>query len=197
MDDEPNPYAAPEAPLDKPAVISTELVEPLVFRGCLGETDVVEMQRCQGRLLIGRPIRWLAVVVATVLAAGCLASILLIGPHVATVVVLFALVYLVVVFPFERTWHVRRHYRRHAAKYLETRVSLSESRVSIENEAIMSESRWDLVGVIADTPSGLLFCNTARQAMFWLPARLFEGNTLREQVLSLAKRKGVRVQRIA
>jgi hypothetical protein len=169
--------------------------QPLLFRNRLSETDAVNLLRCRDRLLFRRSIRWLAGGFVTFLAALCLGSILIMGPYVVSVLWLVTCVALLFT-PFERTWQARRHYRRHVGEYRDTQISLSEDRVAIENDAVKSEFRWQLVGVIADTPAGLLFCNSARQALIWLPARLVEGNGLREQILKLAESKGVRVQRL-
>jgi hypothetical protein len=175
-------------------VRSTE-VEPLEFRYRLGETDVVDLQRCYDRLMVGRPIRRLVVIFATVLAALCLWSILAMGPRITSVLMLVAWAYLLLVLPFERDWHARWRYRRRVAEFLETQVTLSEDRVATENESGRSDFRWGLVGLIADVPAGLLFCNKDRRPLFWLPGRLFEGNRQREQVLTLAKCNQVRIQR--
>lgn len=170
---------------------------PLVFRGRLSENDALDLQRCHDLLVFRRSIRWLGRGVAALVVVLCLAFVLVIGPHVVPVLMLAASAYLLFGLRFERAWQIRRHYRRNAARYYETQVALSADRVTFENEAIKSEFRWEVVGIIADAPAGLLFCNTARQVLFWLPARLFEGNRLREQALALAERNGVRVQRLA
>lgn len=171
-------------------------VEPLVFRDRLSETDVVDFQQCLDRLLVRRSIRWLLGGSVTLLAALCLGSILIMGPHVVTVVVLIVWAYLLFGLPFERAWQARWHYRRHAAEYLETQVTLSLDHVTIVNEDLRSEFRWRYVRLVADAPAGIMFCDSARRSLFWLPARLFQGNGLREQVLTLAKCKGVYVQRL-
>ncbi len=76
-------------------------------------------------------------------------------------------------------------------------MTLSDKRVAIENSACQSEFDWKLVGIVVYTPDGLMFCNQARQVLFWLPKRLFEGNSLREQVLDLATRNGVTIRRLS
>jgi hypothetical protein len=129
------------------------------------------------------------------LAVICLWAIVQQGPHVVTVGVLVACAYLLLL-PWERVWAAQRNYWVHEAEHLETRVSLAADRVSMENEAFRSDFGWVLVGVVADTLHGLLFCNRARQPLFWLPQRLLEGNYGREQVLDLAASNGVPVRRL-
>jgi len=177
---------------------------PLVFRGRLTEDDLVDIQWCVDRLVVRRSVRWLACGTATLLAALCLAALAFsrsmrsevpLPLLVSTLVVWSFWVYGLFLLPRERRWSARRHYRRRAGDYLDTLVSLSEDRVAIENEVMKIALRWEAVGLIVDVPAGLLFCNAARQMLFWLPDRLLEDGRSRERVLALAGDHGVLVQR--
>jgi hypothetical protein len=177
---------------------------PLTFRGRLTEDDLVAIQWCADRLAVRRPIRWLACGMATLLAALCAAALAFSrgmrsevpSPLLVTaLMVWFIWVYLLFLLPRERAWMARRHYRRRAGEYLDTQVALSGDRVAIENDVMRSEMRWEAVGLILDVPAGLLFCNAVRQMLFWLPDRLLEDGRSRERVLSLARDRGVLVQR--
>jgi hypothetical protein len=119
------------------------------------------------------------------------------GAYFVITIGIYLWCYLSVMSPGAQAWLARRRYRRNPAKFLESRVTLSADCVAIENEVSRSEFRWELVGLIVDAPSGLMFCNTARQALFWLPNRLFEDNNLRGQVLALGESNEVRLQRLA
>jgi hypothetical protein len=169
---------------------------PLLFRGRLTEADVVEIRRCHDLVLIRRSIRWLARGFAILLAGLLVWFMVEKGPNVISVVVLTVCLYLLFVLPYERAWSARRHYRRHAADYLETEVRLTPDRVSIANDAYRAEFVWRRLGGLAEARSGILFYDQAYQAVVWLPARLLEGNELRAQVLALATGNGVRVSRV-
>jgi hypothetical protein len=172
--------------------------QPLVFVGRLDETDVVHIRRYSDYLLLRRSIRWVAGTCATILAAPCAWGIVRIGPDVLSVSVLVAWAYLLFVLPFEREWSARRQFRRRAAEYLETKVTLSAGRVALETEEYKSEFVWRHIGVVAETPHGLLFCNTARQVLFWLQERLFADPDAgkREKALQRARDNGVSIRQL-
>jgi hypothetical protein len=169
---------------------------PLVFRGRLSLEDVTHVRRYHDRILLRKPLRWVVGLFATALAVVCTSAMFLIGPHPAAVAVILAWLCLLLL-PWERRWRARRHCRKHPEEYLETQVALTEDRVSIENEALRSEFQWKVVGLVCDTPQGLLFCDRAFRALFWLPARLFDGSQPREAVLELTARNAVRVRRLS
>lgn len=166
---------------------------PLVFRGLLTEADVADMRWCHDRVLVRPSVQWLARGFAAVLAALLTAFMVAKGPNVFVILSVVACGYVVFVLPYERCWQARRHYRRHANDYLETEVRLTPDRVLIGNDDHCSEFAWRLVGLIAESESGLLFCNLGGQMLFWLPARLFDGNMQWARILDMAESNGVRV----
>jgi hypothetical protein len=170
-------------------------IEPITFHGRLTEADAVDIQRCHDLLVVRRSIRRVVIGLATFLAALSLGAIAVRGylgletplaPQVVTVVVLIGWAYLIFGLPLERASQARCAYRRHAADHLETEITVSLDRLIIVNESMRSEFRWRLVKLIVDAPAGTMFCNATRQPLIWLPTRLFAGNQLREQVLTLA-----------
>ena len=181
----------------EPSTVGT----PLVFVGRLDEADAAFMRRYHDLLLIGRPVRWAGGVVLTLLAAVAVWWTLAWGEFewwswlvAAWFVAAWSLLLLLI--PPVRGWEARRHYRKHAADYLETRVSLGDNRVEIENPMNASSFQWKAVGLVADTPEGLLFCNQALQVFFWLPERVLSADHLRERVLALVRVSGVSVRRL-
>ncbi len=179
-------------------------VEPIVFNGRLNEADVGDLLWYLTRVEVPRLKRWLVGGLATgMVVSGILLTRIMIerdtrlGAYFVVLLGIFLWCYLLVLTPGWQAWLARRSYRSDPAKFLESRVTLSADWVTIENEVSKSEFRWELVGLIVDTPAGLMFCNTARQALFWLPNRLFEDNNVRGQVLALGESKKVRLQRIA
>lgn len=180
------------------------VVEPLVFRGRLSEADVGNLQWYLTRVVVPRRVIWLVGSLATsIVVLGLILTRLLFerdtraGAYLVIAIGVYLWCYLVVMSPGVQAWLARRRYRRNPGMFLESQVTLSADRVALENEVARSEFRWELVGLIVDTPSGLMFCNTARQVVFWLPNRLFEENNLREQVLALGESHAVRLKRFA
>lgn len=171
----------------------------LVFVGRLTEDDAVNLNRCYRRLVrrsdfwINLGLLFLAAVGLLVVAPGLrIVSLWLTAAFIAGSV--FLIVCGLYLTPPAYDWRVRRAYRRKAEEYLETQVTLTPDKVGMENDDHRSEFRWKLVEVVVDSPAGLLFCNKNRQALFWLPDRIFEGGHLRQRVLALAERNAVRVQ---
>jgi hypothetical protein len=167
--------------------------EAICFRGRLTEDDFVALQREADRLRCNPSIQWLQWGLVTGCAAFVAWRMVESGPAVFGFVVLAAWAILIIE-PLSRPWRVRRQYRARAGDILETEVSLTADRVAFVNDRVGVEMTWKLIGGIVDTPNGaLLFYNENRQPLLWLPPRLFEGNGLRDRVLSLAAANGVRV----
>ena len=176
----------------------------LVFQGVLTEDDVVAIWRYVDRLQAGSWLRRLvfgltAFTIALLLWAVALSLWMGLGMpwylQAAVAVASLLLAYPLLGRDSGIARLARRYYRRHATRFLKTEVTLAADRVAIINEALRSELRWSLVGLVASTPAGLLFCNEARQPLFWLPERVLEDDH-RSDVLALAEAQGVRVRRI-
>jgi hypothetical protein len=178
---------------------------PLVFRGRLEEEDIVNMKNCQIRLVVNNKTRWLVGGLGTfLLGLGILfvtsgffterdtRLIALFIPLIG----LFLLGYLVFLSPGWQARLARRGYRRLAGQFRESQVTLTAGRVTVESDAMRTESRWEMVSLVADTPAGLLFLGAGGHAWFWLPNRVLEGDETRGQVLALAESNGVRVRRV-
>jgi len=92
---------------------------------------------------------------------------------------------------------VARHYRRHPDQYVESTVALSEDSVSVANVNFDMRLRWKQLRTVVSTRRGLLFLLPPQQPLCWLPQRLFEGNTKKEQILDLARQHNVPVKELA
>src|SRR5262249_40222675 len=103
---------------------------------------------------------------------------------------------LVIVPPLAQRGQVEQHYRQYEKDYLESRVVLTPERIYTENAARRMDYVWKLVTLICNTPEGLMFLS-GNLCAFSLPRRLFEGNDLREQVLELAERNGVKIRKLS
>lgn len=155
----------------------------LVFVGRLTEEDVVWMAHYQNLLAFRRPFRWLAMAGVTLFAGvGIWWSLLWENPRIA-VQFLLIWIFLVAILPLGYKRYVRYYYRKHEEQYLETRVCLGDERITIENESFSSSYQWKLFGFVVDTAQGLMFFGPDGQAWFFLPERLFEDLSLREEVL--------------
>ncbi len=173
--------------------------DPLVFRCSLTEDDYVNKSRLVSNLVIRPAIRWLALGFWTFVATICLMSIA-VAEHMPLEALLILLGFpitwplAVVALMLHPGWLARRYYRRNREHCLETKITITKDLVLIENIDHRIESRWNLCGAVIDHPTGLLFCSHRRQPLFWLPARLFEGNDLRDRALSLAAQNSVTVR---
>jgi hypothetical protein len=96
--------------------------------------------------------------------------------------------------PAQRRWAARRYYRRHPETFKDTEVTLTASRLTIDNELQNTSFAWKLVGVVGDAREGLLFCNKVWQPLFWLPQRLFECPETRRRVLQLVEMNNVQIR---
>jgi hypothetical protein len=175
---------------------------PLVFQGRLTLADVLCIRRYEEQLVVSRPLLMFARIFFTSVVALGLVGMLLQKPEARKapewvgVVAFVIFAYFLFLFSLQQRWMIRHQYRKNEAAYLETRVRLTEDRVAFENEAHRTDFQWQRVGLVVDAPEGLMFRNQARQTLFWLPQRLFEGNDLREQVLSLAARNGAPIREL-
>jgi hypothetical protein len=169
----------------------------LVFRGKLPQQDVVDIQRYRDFLLLGKGLRRVAacllIGISLLFAIGMflgkptVGGIVLLGAWIAWVY--GALVY----YPMYRLRRVRQHYRSHADSYHESTVTLSPEHMSIDNPSVQSRFDWKRVGVVADTPAGLLFCAADLHVYFWLPQRLLTADA-RQLVIAWAEQNNVKVR---
>jgi len=176
---------------------SLSVAAPLSFQGRLTLDDVVNIARYQSLLQIGKSVRWLWKGFAFFLAGICTLNMVINQYFFVNGSIFIALLFFVFVVPWDLRRQVKNNYRKHQNGYLETRVILTPDRIYLENALHRHDSVWAMIGLICNTPEGLLFCDAANRINFWLPQRLFEGNDLRVQVLELAERNGARVRKMS
>jgi hypothetical protein len=88
-------------------------------------------------------------------------------------------------------------YRRHPEQFIESTVTLTDNSLVVSNADMDLRLNWNQLRSIIATPRGVLFLAPPYQALFWLPRRLFDGNTYREAILRLADQHSVQIKRIA
>ncbi len=166
----------------------------LEFVGRLLEADIRNIWY-YGTFVVCRSLfLWIfAVIVVVVALLGTLAALLderfRTVPFITAVCVLLTMI----AAPFADYRFAIRRYRKRADEYLETRVTLTPARVAIENDSFRTEFGWKLIGVVADTPQGMLFCNQHFLTLFWLPERVLTGEHGRNELRTLLAQTKVRV----
>ena len=173
----------------------------LVFVGRLLEADI----RCMwwyGTLVACRSLfcralfLWVFGVAAIVGAlvgtvAALLDECLRTVPFITSVCVLWV----IIIAPYADFRFAVSRYRKRSDEYLETRVTLTQDRVAIENASFRTEFGWKLIAVVADSREGMLFCGSNYHALFWLPERVLGGDQGREQLRMLLELSKVRVRK--
>jgi hypothetical protein len=165
--------------------------DALVFRGSLTEEDVVSLQRYRDMLLIRRPFRTLAKLVAATMGIVMIWFMVEEGWDSFAALFLAGCAY-VFILPVERRWRARRFFRQNPDNHLETEAQLTASRVSIADECHQTVFAWKLLTGVMDTPEGVMFY-AETDPVLWLPARWLDGYGYREQVLGLACDNGIPV----
>jgi len=170
----------------------------LSFTGTLTLQDTLDLHHYRSLLVVRRSIRWLLAIFSLLI----IAVVLVAGVHShfgwPSYVILAVFVYfLFSCFGLDGRLRVARHYRRHPDQYVESTVALSEDSVSVANVNFDMRLRWKQLRTVVSTRRGLLFLLPPQQPLCWLPQRLFEGNTKKEQILDLARQHNVPVKELA
>jgi hypothetical protein len=171
--------------------------EPLSFTGTLTLQDTLDLRHYRSLLVIRRPIRWLLATFSLLI----ISLVLVAGFHSHFTWPSYVILAVCVYFPFgcfalERL-RVARYYRKHPDEYVECTVALSEDSVSVANVNYDMRLRWNQLRSVVSTRRGLLFLLPPQQPLCWLPQRLFDGNTKKQQILELARKQNVPVKQMA
>jgi hypothetical protein len=175
---------------------SLDALLPLVFEGRIKTMDIFNIWRYRGRLLFPRLYRWVISLLLTLLV---IAGLWWWSPQWWWMVVLGLLVVWVgflFLWPSEVYRAAQRHYRKFQTHYRDTRITLGQDQIEVEDKLAQSHFQWDLINLVAATPEGLLFLYRAKEPIVWLPRRLLEGTDLRNQVLDLVASKGVPIRNL-
>jgi hypothetical protein len=158
----------------------------LVFQGRLTEDDWVAMHIWMHKARSSRVVYWIALVFFSGLIAllTFVAIEGLIEAYYPLVAVLLMVVTLL--FPAYKRTMLRNQYRANESMILECTVELSSDSIGISNDLSSSTLSWDVIGMVFDTPDGLIFTFKTGLILFFLPQRVLDSEGIAEEVLSLA-----------
>jgi hypothetical protein len=168
----------------------------LSFTGKLTLQDTLDLHHYRSLLVVRRSVRWLVTAVSLLI----ITAVVLAGIQSHFTWPLYFIIALFGYFPLSfllDRLRVARYYRRHPDKYVESTVDLGEDIISVENVNYQTRLRWNQLSRVVSTRRGLLFVLPPYQPLCWLPQRLFEGNSKKEQILNLAQHHDVRIKRLA
>ena len=170
--------------------------EPLSFTGKLTLQDALDLHHYRSLLIVRRSVRWLLTgvslfIITLVVFAG-------VASHFTWPLygIIAFFVYLPLIFFFDRI-RVAWYYRRHPDKYVESTVALEDDAISVQNINVQMRLGWSQLCSVVSTRRGLLFVLPPHQPLCWLPQRLFETNTKKEQIFDLARKHNVAVKQLA
>lgn len=159
---------------------------PISLTGRLSLEDLLDIHRLHSRLVIRTSIR---VLMATV-SLGIAALLVLAGRKAGFTAGTYLFLGLCAYFPFgwwlEKKISIRCAYRRAPEKFIDHTATFTTDSISLSSPKAETRLAWDQIGFIAATPRGLLFLLHPHSVWFWLPARLFSGNSNRDAILELA-----------
>ncbi len=165
---------------------------PFIFRGRLNATDIGQIAWYRYQVLYRRPLR-----VATLFVLLAVIPVAIWWDEGYAIAAVGGWFWALFLTPRVVVGYAQTQYRKNTAGYLESTVVISDAGAVIENAIASSSFRWAAVGLVADTPRGLLFLATNAAFLFWLPPRAFEGDEHRERVRDALVRWGVHVRNVA
>lgn len=171
--------------------------EPISFTGKLSQPDFVDIHSICFRVMIRFSIRC----VLAVLSAAIAAFIIVNGIQRHFVLTSYILLVVCAYFPFG--WWilgrmaVNRRYWRVRDKLVDNTVTFTNESVFLNSTATDVRLNWDQLEFVVLTPRSLLFFVQPRQVWFWLPQRLFEGNTYKDSIITLLNEHKIQIRRMA
>jgi hypothetical protein len=94
-------------------------------------------------------------------------------------------------------YRVRRHFTKNREKFIDHTVSFTEDSVSCSSAVSDVRLNWDQISTVVDAPRGLLILLPQNSIWFWLPQRLFDGNSLRDSILELSIKHSIPIRKMA
>lgn len=168
----------------------------IVLTGKLTAEDIADMDRYYYRAVFSWPYRILMGTVSVFVAGLVLFGNL----GISSVPVSVCILTLCAHFPFGwlllRRCKTRRHYYRRALRSQECTITFTSATISIAFVETELRLPWKQFAPLLLTPRGLLFLLQPRESLFWLPNRLFEGNTLKAEVLTLALENNLAIREV-
>jgi hypothetical protein len=172
-------------------------MEPISFTGTLSLKDAVNLNHYLFRYIVDWPVRILMAATSAIVAT----LIIWAGREGHFTFFMFVVLLLCAYFPFgwilHRRFAVWWYYRRHSDQYIEHTVTITNDSISTSSTRADMRLNWDGLKAIISTGRGLLFIVPRHSAWFWLPQRLFDNNSKKEQILEVAREHNVRIERMA
>ena len=170
---------------------------PLSFTGTLTLNDALDLDHYLFRYMVDWPVRILMAVISALIAALFIFVVRLQNLTFTLWLILLLCAYCPFGWILHRRVKVWWSYRRHRDQYIEHTATITNESISISSTRADVRLNWDSLKAIVMSPRGLLFIVPPHSAWFWLPQREFEGNAKKEQILEIAHKHRVRVERMA
>ena len=171
-------------------------VEPITFTGRLTYEDLLEVHRIRWRFEASRRLG-----VRGALWTACLVALIFhVNDHADEPLWVPLGIILIGCLPW-----TRREYRRLSERWKlrrqkdrleEATAIFTDDSVALSDETSGVRLAWRRLAAIVATPRGILFLTPPQQTWFYLPQRLFDGNSHRDDILASAGAKGVRIFRL-
>jgi hypothetical protein len=170
---------------------------PISLTGRLSLEDLLDIHRYHSRIVIRTSIRILMAAVSL----GIAALLVFAGRKTGFTTSTYLFLGLCAYFPFgwwlEKRLSVSSAYRRAPEKFIEHTATFTSESISLSSPKAETRLAWDQIGFITSTPRGLLFLLPPHGVWFWLPSRLFLGNSYKEAILELATEHKITIKTMA
>jgi hypothetical protein len=136
-----------------------------------------------------------------VVSVAIAALIIVVGIHSRFIFSSLPLLALCAYFPFG--WMlldrlgVRRNYNRDREKIIDHTAIFTNESISTKSTTTDIRLTWNQLASVVTTPRGLLFLTPPQNVWFWLPQRLFDGNTHKDTILELATEHKILIRQMA
>lgn len=172
------------------------ITQPISFTGRLSLQDALDIHRYHSRVVYGFGVRALVAVVAILIAAlivvAEMRSHFAFGSYVTLAGCAF----------FSCGWwpvarlDIRWRYHRHRDKYIDHTVTFTNESISTSSAVADIRLDWKQLAAVVVTPRGLLFFVPPHGVWIWLPQREFEGNSHKDEIVTLATEHHVEIRRM-
>ena len=173
------------------------ITEPISFTGKLTLQDSLDLDETHFRCVLRWPVRVLMAVFSALIAALVVAVSIKSGFRLVSYGILFVCAY----FPFgwllHRRLEVAWRFRRYSDKLIENTAIFTNDDITVSNALSDNRLSWECLDSVVSTPRGLLFMIPSNLAWFYLPKRLFDGNSYKDSILELAEEHEIKIHQLS